>query len=516
MAANFHNRGPIVELDVVTPSLNFVLIEIRGVNYPITSDSVMNKNEKKVEVVRKENVSFDQFRECLVRVGSLLPVPLEQRVNLNAYAEKLYTFAEIFFAKVDHELVGLICIYMNDFQSRVAYLSMIGVDIRYQHRGIGDHLIQYGMQELVKQNMNFVHLEYHRLNYAATRFYKKHGFVVVGTKGTDSFRAVCSLKAERVPFIPVTSGTFTLKDMDEFQVDLRIKRDDLYASMVGSGGSKARKAPYIIGSAAINGYDAVVTNGGIHSNHARAIALYAARHGLRCHLVLHHDTSGIPNGDNLRMMCFSGATIEYCHNSELGPAMDAAMKKIQAEGFRPFYIWGGGHCPQGTMAYVDASEEFLRQSSDWIPDYVIVPSGTGTTQAGLTYGFAERGIHVIGISVARNRERGTQVIEKAIDDFCQSFSLPSRKCAVDFRDDWLCGGYECYDERILTMIRHMGKKGLLLDPTYTGKAFIGLYELVKQGKISKGAKILFWHTGGLFNLLNVPRDASQKLFEECE
>ena len=41
------------------------------------------------------------------------------------------------------------------------------------------------------------------------------------------------------------------------------------------------------------------------------------------------------------------------------------------------------------------------------------------------------------------------------------------------------------------------------DPTYTGKAFNGLVELVHRGEIAKGSKVLFWHTGGLMNLMAV-------------
>jgi 1-aminocyclopropane-1-carboxylate deaminase/D-cysteine desulfhydrase-like pyridoxal-dependent ACC family enzyme len=42
---------------------------------------------------------------------------------------------------------------------------------------------------------------------------------------------------------------------------------------------------------------------------------------------------------------------------------------------------------------------------------------------------------------------------------------------------------------------------LILDPTYTGKAFCALLDLVEEGEIAQGAKVLFWHTGGLMNLL---------------
>ncbi len=40
-------------------------------------------------------------------------------------------------------------------------------------------------------------------------------------------------------------------------------------------------------------------------------------------------------------------------------------------------------------------------------------------------------------------------------------------------------------------------EGYLLDPVYTGKAFYGLLELVRSGRIAARSRVLFLHTGGL-------------------
>ena len=41
-----------------------------------------------------------------------------------------------------------------------------------------------------------------------------------------------------------------------------------------------------------------------------------------------------------------------------------------------------------------------------------------------------------------------------------------------------------------------------LDPTYTGKAFNGMKNFLQTNKIPRLSKILFWHTGGIFNLIS--------------
>lgn len=39
-------------------------------------------------------------------------------------------------------------------------------------------------------------------------------------------------------------------------------------------------------------------------------------------------------------------------------------------------------------------------------------------------------------------------------------------------------------------------EGILLDPTYTGKAFAGLLGSVRSGAIPPGSRVLFVHSGG--------------------
>ena len=62
-------------------------------------------------------------------------------------------------------------------------------------------------------------------------------------------------------------------------------RDDIFPFI--GGGSKARKAIAYEQYLKEHEYNAVVTTGGIQSNHNRAIALMAARNGWKCHLVYH-------------------------------------------------------------------------------------------------------------------------------------------------------------------------------------------------------------------------------------
>ncbi len=67
--------------------------------------------------------------------------------------------------------------------------------------------------------------------------------------------------------------------------NLYVKRDDLYP--ISGGGNKGRKAKCILEKCISDGCNAVVTCGGIQSNHTRATAIRCKELGLECTIVIH-------------------------------------------------------------------------------------------------------------------------------------------------------------------------------------------------------------------------------------
>lgn len=268
------------------------------------------------------------------------------------------------------------------------------------------------------------------------------------------------------------------------------------------GGSKARKLKYILSDAKKNNANAIVSAGSSSSNHARDCALACAQLGWSCTLIIHDHEDYTK--DNLFLMNLCGARLIFCELSEVSSLMDEAMLEYKNNGLTPYYIWGGGHSVYGCLALKDAVKDFAEQSDNWAPDFVVVASGTGGTQAGLHVGFEQiyPKTKVIGISIARNKERGTEAVYNAINELTSFCSLPPTKNEVEFVDDFVEGGYAANSKEIDNVIKEYAKKGLLLDSTYTGKAFNGLLKLIEMHKLPYKSNILFWHTGGIFNLLN--------------
>lgn len=283
---------------------------------------------------------------------------------------------------------------------------------------------------------------------------------------------------------------------------LFVVRDDLYPLYYG--GNKARKMAHIVKEIEQGGFDAVVTTGGIQSNHCRVVALACAEKGWKCKLVLHGSSEQFHSEKgNALLMRRSGAVPEFVEGTDIGPAMDRSMEELKSAGRRPYYLYGGGHNRSGVMAYKEAIQEFSGiWSPESPPDYIFLASGTGSTQAGLLAGCRSMGwsqTRIRGVSVARQQERGLDSILESlgfIDEHSDSY-----RGDIHFEDSYTFGGYGKDTPELSGFTSKIARDtGLILDNTYTGKAFYGMVDLVSREQL-KGSMV-FWHTGGLLNLMH--------------
>ena len=280
--------------------------------------------------------------------------------------------------------------------------------------------------------------------------------------------------------------------------DITIIRDDLYPSL--GGGNKGRKIDSIGQEILDNSYKAVVTTGGIQSNHCRATAVFCAQHHLQCALVLHGDKDKfLKESGNAKIMRMSGANIIFVDQPiDIGPTMDQAMCKYKDIGLKPYYLWGGGHNLQGGKAYIDAVQQL---NSEVLIDYLFVACGTGSTQAGIMAGLSQKNMpcKVIGISVARNQQSAQEHVSNFYNKLCESFSIKGQHETIVL-DDYLCGGYEQYNDELKKISDDsICDYGFALDTTYSGKAFLGMQQYIFKHNLQ--GNIVFWHTGGIFNFL---------------
>ena len=193
---------------------------------------------------------------------------------------------------------------------------------------------------------------------------------------------------------------------DKMNLSLYIKRDDLYP--ISGGGNKGRKLDYIINSKIKKTYNALVTTGSSQSNHIRACLLRAKELGWKSHIIIHDPKPVGELTGNLKIIDLIADKITYVEIKDVSSSMNKAIYEFKEDGYNPLYIWGGGHCLEGTLAYHNAVLELNTQLNKIQPDYIFLASGTGATQAGLISGakVCFEDCKVIGISVSREKNFG--------------------------------------------------------------------------------------------------------------
>jgi D-cysteine desulfhydrase family pyridoxal phosphate-dependent enzyme len=277
---------------------------------------------------------------------------------------------------------------------------------------------------------------------------------------------------------------------------LLVKRDD--QTGLAFGGNKTRKLEFLVAEAQAHGAGTLITAGALQSNHCRQTAAIAARLGFDCILVLSGDEPTSLTG-NLFLDHLFGAEIVWTAERDSGRVLKMTFEKAWEDGLRPYLIPYGGSNATGAAGYAFAMQELLEQG--YSPDWILMASSSGGTQAGLVAGarlFGYEG-NILGISVDEPadilKERVAILASATTDLLDEPINFLPEEINVD--DRYIGMGYGVLDASECEAIRLFAlTEGMLLDPVYTGKAAAGLIDLIRKGFFHTGDTVMFWHTGG--------------------
>ena len=282
-------------------------------------------------------------------------------------------------------------------------------------------------------------------------------------------------------------------------VQLFIKRDD--QTGLAFGGNKTRKLEFLIAEAQAHGARTLVTAGAVQSNHCRQTAAAAARFGLDCLLVLSGENEEIPSG-NLLLDHLFGAQAILTTQDKREKTLQEVFESAWEEGKRPYLIPYGGSNRVGAAAYLFALRELMDQGVD--PDWIIFPTSSGGTQAGLVLGqhaYSFKG-KILGISVDESAQWLQQRVADLVNETSQFLETNVKVDTGEIlvNDQYIGDGYGIAGPRELEAIQLFARlEGVLLDPVYTGRAAAGLIDLLRSKADSCGCENLVlaygWHAG---------------------
>jgi len=294
------------------------------------------------------------------------------------------------------------------------------------------------------------------------------------------------------------------------RVEVWAKREDCNSGLA-YGGNKVRKLEYLAADALAQGCDTLVSIGGVQSNHTRQVAAVAARLGLGCVLVQEHwvewDDPGYERVGNILLSRIMGADVRLSDAGfDIGfrPSWEDALASVEKAGGKPYPIpAGASDHPLGGHGFARWAEEVAEQEAELglFFDTIVVCSVTGSTQAGMIARFAgqERPRRVLGIDGSATVEQTWEQVARIARRTAEAIGLGRelRDDEIVLLDEWHAGTYGIPDEKTIDAIRLCARlEGMLTDPVYEGKSMAGLIELVRDGRIEPGSRVLYAHLGG--------------------
>lgn len=338
---------------------------------------------------------------------------------------------------------------------------------------------------------------------------------------SDTGTASPGARVESLPRILLTSLPTPLEPLprlaDGLGVNLWIKRDDLTG--LALGGNKVRKLEFLLGHAASERCDAVITTGGSQSNHARLTAAACCKLGLRCHLVL--DRGQHPENGNLLLDELFGATVELVDDSNPEVAarrMREIAKEIERSGGRPYVIPRGGSVREGAVGYLNMVGELAVQLEQvgMAPDSLYLGTGSGGTHSGVMAGRSAYGQSwlVQGVSVSHPKRHQEEKILALSNQVLQWLELDAvvDRADVVVDEGYVGDGYGHPTDATWAAVTSVARQeGIVLDPVYTGKAMAGLIDHIRTGRVPKGSTVIFLHTGGAPALFGYAGEAAGHL-----
>ncbi|MCE8006138.1 D-cysteine desulfhydrase [Aestuariivita sp.] len=292
--------------------------------------------------------------------------------------------------------------------------------------------------------------------------------------------------------------------------EIWIKRDD--CTGMSTGGNKTRKLEFLMAEAEAMGADMVMTQGATQSNHARQTAAFAAKLGMKCHILL-EDRTGYPDHNynengNVLLDHLHGATTErFPGGHDMPGEMERAAQAERQKDKLVYVIPGGGSNATGALGYANCAMELVNQANErgLVIDHLVHATGSSGTQAGLIVGLKalNAGIPLLGFGTRAPQEKQEQMVYDLACKTADKIGCSGVVTRADVRADtsYVGDGYGLPRADTLEAIRMFAElEGILLDPVYSGKGAAGLIDYCRKGKFKKAERVVFLHTGGAVGL----------------
>ncbi len=307
------------------------------------------------------------------------------------------------------------------------------------------------------------------------------------------------------PIIQPLISDFTKKH----GISLFVKRLDLIHPTIK--GNKWYKLKYNLAEAKKQGKNILLTFGGAYSNHIYATAAAGKLFGFKTIGVIRGEESTVLNPiltfakDNDMELYYVNREIYKTireFNSNLLINSNDITNIIRNLPFEEIYshayiIPEGGSNHFAVKGCKEISENITNNLTHNF-DVICCACGTGSTLAGIILGCPDDIVQKIGFAVLKGGDFLKHDVQKLIDitlPLCESAQINNFSIETDYH----FGGYAKKNMELLNFITNFQAiYNIKIEPTYTGKMFYGLFDLIGKGYFKENSKILAIHTGGVY------------------
>ena len=138
-------------------------------------------------------VDKETVKNIIIKYDELFTKSVVKSQNFDELIDKIRCNANVISVCINGQAAGYCAYYMNDFESREAYIMLIAVDEDFQANHLGTIMLDYIKAVAVINGFIGIRLEVQDNNIKAIRFYEHNNFCVENTASKDSKYMRCDL-----------------------------------------------------------------------------------------------------------------------------------------------------------------------------------------------------------------------------------------------------------------------------------------------------------------------------------
>ena len=270
----------------------------------------------------------------------------------------------------------------------------------------------------------------------------------------------------------------------QHQVQLWVCQLD--TALAAAAGNKCLKLKYHLRHALAQHKAGIMTFGGAFSNHLYAVAATCNQLAWQSLAFVRTDQLDLAN-PTLTYCAAMGMQLVPLDRQQYRLRNDPAfLEQLRRAHPELLLVPEGGSSADGAKGVAELD---LANTPDGPADLIVSATASGGTLAGIINRHDQP---VLGIAVVKDPSLTQRVQQLLTADSAHRHWQINMDCAA--------GGYGKFNPAILQFCRDMAQQQLYVEPVYTGKALAGVFNLIRQGQITPGSRLSFFHTGGLQGL----------------